>query len=323
MSEFGGVDVARQPYYFANGLMIRNSICAAPIDRQWGLVNGAVSRWDCDFHRQHARYVGLDIVGSAYVSTRGCTARGSLSVAGDDMISGLQRLTTTIHQQGARAILQLVHAGQRAIAVMPDDQWVARGPSSSKTPPTHALSVAQLAMIIEQFGQATRRAMAAGFDGVEIHGANHFLLQQFMSPLTNRRTDSYGGSLVNRLRLPIQIVRRVLQEAQSSQRPFVVGYRLSPEERLTGGLELSDQLFLMRCLVTLPVDCLSLSLHHYWQLPLTLKSPRPTAVLANRFIPQVPLMVAGKVVSRRDLNQLADWQIELVGVGRALLRDPQ
>nr|WP_272901902.1 hypothetical protein [Levilactobacillus brevis] len=89
-------------------------------------------------------------------------------------------------------------------------------------------------MIIEQFGQATRRAMAAGFDGVEIHGANHFLLQQFMSPLTNQRTDSYGGSLVNRLRLPIQIARRVLQEAQSSQRPFIVGYRLSPEERLTG-----------------------------------------------------------------------------------------
>lgn len=315
-----------RPYTFANSLWLRNGFCLAPLDLRTSLFDGAVSQNDCTFYQQHTGQVGMSIVGSLYIDQAGSTVTGSMGIADDGQIAGLKRLATAIQQQGSRAVVQLVHAGRMTNHFATNGAPVV-GPSAIRG--THgqvaqpqALTTAQIETIIADFGAATRRAIAAGFDGVEIHGANSFLLQQFMSPLSNHRTDDYGGDLVNRMYFPMRVAQRVLAVAAQSSRPFVVGYRISPEEVEPGGLNLADNLVLMRALSQLPLSYLSLSLRHYAQPAVTLTSQRPVADIVKRFVPRLPLMVAGGIRTSADVAQVADLGADLAAVGQQMIVDP-
>lgn len=307
-------------------LHLRNGYCLAPLETRTALFDGEVSRDDCYFHREHGRHVGLDIVGSIYVHASGATVTGSLSAADDAMIPGLRRLTAVIHASGARAVGQLVHAGRMTNHVATNGAPVV-GPSAVRAAHgvvemPHALTRAEVLAIVDQFGAATQRLILAGFDGVELHGANSFLLQQFLSPLSNRRTDDFGGDLLNRVRLPLLVVQRVLQVAKQARQPFVVGYRLSPEEVEPGGLRLLDTLTLSRLLAQLPIDYLSLSLHHYDQTAQTSAATVPVRRLFKTQIGNLPLMVAGEIVRAADVQRL-DQQVAFLAIGRQLMLNPQ
>ncbi|MFC6290747.1 oxidoreductase [Levilactobacillus angrenensis] len=315
-----------RPYTFANGLRLRNGFCLAPLDLRTSLFDGAVSQNDCTFYQQHTGQVGLSIVGSLYVAPAGSTVTGSMSIADDQQIAGLKQLAAAIHQQGSRAVVQLVHAGRMTNHFATNGAPVV-GPSAIRG--THgqvdqpqALTTAQIDTIVADFGAATQRAIAAGFDGVEIHGANSFLLQQFMSPLSNQRQDDYGGSLVNRMYFPMRVAQRVLTVATRAQRPFVVGYRISPEEIEAGGLSLADNLVLIRALSHLPLSYLSLSLRDYAQPAVTLATQRPVAELVKRFAPQLPLMIAGGIRTHADVARVADLGADLAAVGQQMIVDP-
>lgn len=143
-----------------------------------------------------------------------------------------------------------------------------------------------------------------------------------MSPLSNQRTDHYGGNLVNRMTFPLQVVQRVTRVAQTAGRPFLVGYRLSPEEIEDGGLSLADNLVLLRALAHLPVAYLSLSLHHYDQCSVTLTNAQPVAELVHRFVPTLPLMIAGEITTAADLRTVAGYGTRLAAVGRQIMLDP-
>ena len=120
--------------------------------------------------------------------------------------------------------------------------------------------------IITAFGEATRRAIEAGFDGIEIHGANTYLIQQFYSPFTNSRTDKWGGSRENRMRFPLAVLK-ACQEAikKYANRPFILGYRFSPEEPSTPGLTMADTFYLVDVLAECGLDYLHVSLGE-WHL---------------------------------------------------------
>jgi len=314
------------PYTFKSGVNLRSAICLAPLDTRTSLFDGEVSQNDCHFYREHTENVGLAIIGSVYVDLVGSTVTGSMSIANDQMIPGLTALATAIHEQGAKAIVQLVHAGRMTNKFVTQGEQV-MGPSPIQG--THGrvdcpaeLTSANIETIIDEFGQATQRAISAGFDGVEIHGANSFLLQQFMSPLSNQRTDEYGGSLVNRMFFPMRVAQRVLKIAATANRPFAVGYRISPEEIEAGGLSLADNLVLMKALSRLPLDYLSLSLQHYAQPTVTLKAELAVTELVKRFVPDLPLMVAGKIRTAEDLQNVAGMGVDLAAIGQQLIVEP-
>ncbi|MEI8599340.1 hypothetical protein P4S64_21710 [Vibrio sp. M60_M31a] len=150
-------------------------------------------------------------------------------------------------------VLQLFHAGNKAVPeLIPNGELVSasavaapKGPFNDGKLASRALTEQEILDVIRDFGEATRRAIEAGFDGIELHGAHGFLIQNFLSPLFNQRTDKWGGTLENRMRFPLEVVREVRRViSEYADRPFLLGYRISPEEPGEGALRIDDALAL-------------------------------------------------------------------------------
>lgn len=320
------LDQLFSPYQLTKDVRLQNRLVMAPLNMQSSLFNGAVSQNDLIFHARRAKYVGIDVVGSAYISDSGNTAYGSISAADDGKVKGLKQLATVIRQGGSAAILQLVHAGRMTNHLVTKGQPVlAPSPVEAQhgrvETPTEMTS-AQIETVIQEFEQATQRAIDAGFDGVELHGANTFLLQQFMSPASNQRTDAFGGSLANRIRFAATVVSRIMKVANNVSRPFIIGYRLSPEEIEPHGLTFGDNLVLMKTLAALGVDYISLSMKQYDQTPTTcpeLKDQRVADAAKLAVGDQVPIMVAGHLGTQFGFERATG---DLMAVGIKFLTTP-
>lgn len=313
-------------YQLTRNFKLKNRIVLAPLNIQSALFDGKVSLNDLDFHSKRSKDVGMDVVGSAYVSESGNTAFGSISAAKDEDIPGLRRLSETIHQNGCKAILQLVHAGRMT------NQFVTKGhpvvgPSPIKAEhgvvdtPTE-LTNDIIKQVIDDFVSATNRAIQAGFDGVELHGANTFLLQQFMSPCSNQRHDQFGGSIMNRVKFPLLVAHEVARAAHTETfHPFVVGYRLSPEEVETGGLTFTDNLVLMSLLKQVGIDYLGLSLRWYNQHSVTNQQLGRFSVaeVVRQVVGELPMIVSGQL---NDPAHLREAGGDLFAVGKQLFVKP-
>jgi 2,4-dienoyl-CoA reductase-like NADH-dependent reductase (Old Yellow Enzyme family) len=205
-------------------LTLSHRIAVSPMC-QYSYTDGLSNDW----HLVHlgSRAIGgaaLIIVEAAAVSPEGRITPGDLGIWSSDHIPGLQRVTRFLHEHGSFAAIQLAHAGRKASMALPWDPVEAIPPSAggwdnvlapSPIPyadnyaQPHELDLAGIQQIVEHFAAATRRALAAGFDAVEIHAAHGYLLHEFLSPLSNQRTDQYGGSFENRTRLLIEVIRAV------------------------------------------------------------------------------------------------------------------
>jgi len=175
--------------------------------------------------------------------------------------------------------------------------------------------------VIQEFVDAVDRAYAAGFDGVELHGANTFLIQQFVSPQSNKRTDIFGGNLYRRLTFVTLLVTKVIEHARKLSSNFVVGYRLSPEEIEDGGMTIYETISLAIVLDKLGIDYLSLSIINYAQKPQTVDTEMSIANIFEKFI-NCPLVVAGGIKTKQDISA-AGRQADFLAVGMALLKDPE
>lgn len=307
-------------------LKVKNRFVLPPLDMRMSLFDGTISQNDIEFHRDHSKNVGIDVVGSAFISDCGNTALGSISISRDEDVEGLTLLADTIHQNGARAIIQLVHAGRMTNSQNTlGDEVVA--PSAVKA--THGvvstpkeLTRVEIYNIINQYQLAAKRAMAAGFDGIEIHGANGFLPQQFLSRLSNQRNDQFGGTLANRLRFAKLLIQSVMaQTAQFGNQNFIVGYRLSPEEFEAGGMTIRESLMLSKELEQLGISYVSLSLHNF-ELPPRTFNTDTTIVKIFKNALNCPLMIAGKINSE-DRVQRALKVSDFIGIGRPLIIDSE
>jgi len=188
--------------------------------------------------------VGLIITSHAYVESRGRARASQLGVHSDALIPALARLAEAAHAHGARTVLQLAHGG--CTANEPVGEWV--GPSSLTLPDGHAcreLTTAEIAAIVQHFRNGARRAMAAGFDGVQIHSAHAYLLSQFLSPYFNRRLDRYGGSLVNRARIHREVLTAIRGEVGDST-PVLI--KINSEDFLDGGFTKKEMVEVARML---------------------------------------------------------------------------
>ncbi|BAX69621.1 NADH:flavin oxidoreductase [Leuconostoc suionicum] len=210
-------------FKFDNGLVIKNHIVMSPMTTMTSFYNGMITTDELNYYAARAGGPGIIITGVANVSDNGKGFEGELSVAHDEMLPGLTKLAKVIHKDGTKAILQIFHAGRKAnSAILRGERPVSASaiaasyPANSETP--RALSDSEIHQIITEFGEATRRAIEAGFDGVELHGANTYLLQQFYSENSNQRSDEWGGSREKRLKFPLVVIETVNKTVKNIQK---------------------------------------------------------------------------------------------------------
>ena len=254
------------------GVTFKNRIVVSPMC-QYAAVDGHATDWHFDHHARFA----LGGVGGALVEATGILPEGRitpdcLGIWDDAHIPGLSRIVATYHRQGAAIGIQIGHAGRKASSTAPWDggwalpeddprAWQTVAPSAiayhEDWPVPHELTEAEIEGIVEAFVAAALRAVAAGFDFVEIHGAHGYLLHEFVSPVSNKRTDRYGGSAENRMRLSLEVASRVRAVIPETMPLF---YRASCIDRIPGeGLTLDDTVSLAAALKAVGVDVVDCS----------------------------------------------------------------
>lgn len=205
--------------------------------------------------------VGLIVTGLSYVHPAGQISPTQTSIASDDCIHGLQKVTDTVHDRGAKIAVQLAHTGRESASFLQSKGKVAKGPSLVENDPYfHAdyqcLTEDDIWEIVGAFGDAAKRAREAGFDAVQLHGAHAYLLSQFLSPFSNRREDDWGGSLENRIRLHMEILRDIRAKVGDD---YAVLIKMGVQDGFPGGLELSEGKRAARLLAQGGFDALEIS----------------------------------------------------------------
>lgn len=263
------------------------------------------------------------IVEPAFISENGRCSRHQLSAADDDKVEGLSRLASSIKNTGAVAILQLNHGGAKAYSKDKSELLSPSGvlaPNVTQEVTPRQMTLGEIAQVKADFIKATERAMEAGFDGVEIHGAHGFLLNQFNSPLTNFRQDKYGGSRKNRARLSLEVASD-LKEVVGNK---LLLYRLGATDGYDKGLTMPDAIWIAKELVRNGVDIIDVSGGHGGYRGHTRSQGYfvPIAVEIKQNLTQ-PVMVAGGISSPQYANEVIEEEgLDFVGVGRALLSRP-
>ncbi len=319
-------------------MILRNRLVLPPITTNYGSSKGLVTQAVLDFYRERAKDVGLVIVEAASVQATGRIVPGSLGLWDDSQVSPMAKLVKTIKKQGASALVQLSHAGPRCPPVPGKRHGFS--PSGVRFRPDVepiVMNAGDIDQLIRDFSRAGLRAQKAGFDGVEIHGAHLYLLSQFLSPLTNRREDQYGGDAKGRASLALEIVR----ELRSHLGPdYPLFFRINAEERIPGGLTLEDALVMAKLLKEASVDVFDVTLiaQGGWKeawgktwltgssaLPKDLPSGANVS-LAAAFKKEIglPVIAVGKFgMGDAALRAVQDENIDLIAVGRQMICDPE
>jgi NADPH2 dehydrogenase len=271
--------------------------------------------------------IGLIIVEHTYVNPSVKAHPRQLGIDDDSLIPGLEKLVEAIHKMGVPIGLQISHSGARALEtptapsslVSPYLRRFGKEISDTLEIPVE-LSIEDINLIIKDFSAAAHRAKEAGFDLIEIHGAHGYLLNEFFSPLTNKRQDQYGGSFENRLRLPLEVITAV-KKVVGEELP--VFYRLGADDRILGGIGLEDSLRAVPYFVEAGVDCLDISGGICGYLK---EGPEGFFTYLSKEIKRissVPVLVTGGITQASSAHQIITEQsADLVGVGRAMLKDP-
>lgn len=306
------------------GLKIPNRLVMPPMANQLATDKGEVTDRLIAHYSDRAPGVGLVIVEHCYVMPEGRLRMAQPGIDSDDLIPGLAKLAQAVHEQGARIAIQINHAGSKT----PPDaaRRLPVGPSPVPFPGSDVepreLTVDEIEEIVLAFGQAARRAREAGFDAVEVHGAHGFLNSQFLSPLTNRRTDQYGGTLRNRVRLPLQIVSEILQQVGSD---YPVLYRLGADDFMDGGLTIEEGAQAAEALARAGVDVIDVSGGLGGANHPTIRGQGFLVPMAERVkaAARVPVIGVGGVTEPQFADRIIrEGRVDMVAVGRAILRDP-
>lgn len=314
----------------APNLVLRNRVAMAPMTTWASNDDGTVSEDEEAYYRRRAKDVGLVITGCTHVQENGIGFTGEFAAHDDRFIPSLKRLAAAAKSGGARAILQIFHAGVKTQPALVADIVGASavtgeaGPFAPAVTP-RALREAEIVDVIQAFAAAARRAIIAGFDGVELHGAHGFLIQNFFSPRTNRRNDRWGGSLENRMRFPLAVVAAVKSAIEEhADRPFALGYRLSVDEGNADGLRIADSLQLIDRLIDGGVSYVHASLGSALdEKPVDgMSGPTIVRILREHIGVRVPLIAAGQIGTADEAERLIELGLALVAVGHGLVMNP-
>jgi 2,4-dienoyl-CoA reductase-like NADH-dependent reductase (Old Yellow Enzyme family) len=319
------------------GITLKNRIVVSPMC-QYSSEDGFATDW-------HLVHLGSRAVGgaalvfseAAAVEARGRISPQDLGIYRDEHIEMLSRITAFIREQGAVAGIQLAHAGRKASTYRPwssfkgevapeDGGWQTLGPSAQRFseiyPQPRELTREEIAEIVRAFQVAAQRALKAGFQVIELHGAHGYLLHEFLSPLSNLRADEYGGGLANRMRLLLEVVDAT-RAVWPQELPLFV--RLSASDWTEGGLTIEDTIEVARALKQHGVDLVDASsggnvptaqipLKPGYQVPFAEQVRREAGIASG---------AVGLITHPGQANEIvSDGKADLIFLARELLRDP-
>ena len=320
------------PFTLPNGTELKNRLLMAPMTTCSGYFDGTVSSELVEYYRVRAGSIGTIIVECCFIDDLGLAFPGAIGINNDAKIAGLAKIAAAIKAEGSKAILQIYHGG-RMVDPMLIGGRTPVAPSALAAPrpgaaTPRALTAEEVDNTIAQFGDAVRRAVQAGFDGVEIHGANTYLIQQFYSPNSNQRTDEWGGSRDNRAKFPLAVLDVTHKMArQYADDAFIIGYRFSPEELEEPGIRFDDTMYLLEKLAARGLDYLHFSLGASLRPSINdTQDPTPLiekyCALRSENLAQVPVMGVGGVVNLADAEEGIRHGYDLMAVGRATIAYP-
>ncbi|MGV2940219.1 NADH-dependent flavin oxidoreductase [Mesobacillus sp. LC4] len=316
-------------FTFKNGINLKNRLVMAPMTNFSSNEDGTVTDEEVNYYVRRSKGVSMVVTACTYVTRNGKGFHGEFGADTDEMIPSLKKLATAIKAEGAKAVLQIFHGGRECPPeLVPNGDIVSASDvqserNSAKAP--RALTGEEVQHIIAAFGETTRRAIEAGFDGVEIHGANGYLIQQFFSPHSNRRDDQWGGSLAKRMAFPLAVVDEVKKvTAKHAKEPFIIGYRFSPEEPEEPGITMADTLQLIDALAEKDLDYLHVSLNDFWSKPRRgVDDDRSRMeIIHERVGSKVPVIGVGSLYSADDVIKAFETGVPLLALGRELIIDP-
>lgn len=314
-----------QTYTLNNGVTIKNRLVVAPMTHFGSQADGLISDQERTFLSNRAGDMGLFITAATLVQKDGKAFHGQPEATGEHCLDSLKETAQILQQQGAKAILQIHHGGSKAIDDLLDslDKISA---SASEAEHAREATEKEVEALIASYAQAADLALRAGFDGVEIHGANTYLIQQFYSAQSNRRNDQWGGSLENRMRFPLAVINAVVAVREKHQRDdFIIGYRFSPEEPGDDGLTMTETGALIDAWVQKPLQYLHVSL---WEFDKKIRRGGDTAQTRMQFIHEringkLPLIGVGNLFTADQI--LAAYETgwaEFIALGKTVMINP-
>jgi 2,4-dienoyl-CoA reductase-like NADH-dependent reductase (Old Yellow Enzyme family) len=330
--------VVWSPYTFNCGREMANRFAIAPMTTDSSHADGTAADDELDFVRRRAASgFGAVISSATYVADDGRSWQGT-GAAHDRHLPSLQRLAEAMRAAGGLAILQIYDGGRIA---RPDliGEHTMRAPSAvaslrpgARTP--RAMTSDEVEGLVGSFGAAAALARKAGFDGVEIHGANHYAIHQFFSPRANQRGDRWGGTLAKRMNFPLAVAAAV-RDALGPK--LIAGFRVTPFEAEADGYTLEDAKQLCAELAKLGLDYISISLDDYRKSqpqrearvyngpvePINTPAASPITEFARVIAGRCAVMASGGIRTCGDAEDAIGMGADLVAVGRAVVVDPE
>jgi 2,4-dienoyl-CoA reductase-like NADH-dependent reductase (Old Yellow Enzyme family) len=300
----------------------QNRLAVAPMTTSQSNPDGTISedevRW---LERLASDDYGLVITCAAAISKKSIAFHNQMSVANEDMLPGLTLLEKQLNKYRSKTVIQLCHAGSRAIPGLTGTLAYSASSYTMSSIPNFVspktLSSEQIDEIIEDFANACERVEKAGFDGIEFHGANGYLFTQFISKMTNLRHDEYGGSLVNRTRFSREVVKVCRKRVQKN---FIIGFRITMENGwLETGLDIDENIQIINWLKEDGIDYIHIS-HLFFDAAST-KYPYKIALqyICQNINPDLPLICAGSITNIDSANKALEYGASMVAIGRAAI----
>lgn len=318
---------------------LRNRIAMPPMTMCYAAADDGVSQREIDYLSERAKGgVGLIIVGGACVEGdmgKLFASTPVLCIDRDDLIPGYRKLTDALHGHGAKAAIQLYHAGrQTTLEKTGGRPPIAPSAVTTKLlgivpmPDSRAATLEEVYALEDAFAEAARRAQGAGFDAVLIDGGAGYLIGQFMSPFTNKRTDAYGGSLENRMRFPLKIIEKTKKKVGDD---FTLLFDLPSDELIDGGIDVDESTKMAKILEAAGIDAfrVHVALYETYQYVIP-PAAVPHAVHARLGRALKENLTTAKVMLGHRINDpwiaervLAEGAADVVLLGRPLIADPE
>jgi NADPH2 dehydrogenase len=306
-------------------MTLTNRLVMPPMATAKSEGDGKVSPEVIDYYREKSEggYISLIVIEHSFISHEGKASNNQLSVAEDNMIEGLKKLAEVIRGNGSKAVMQINHAGsaakQEITGMTPVGPSAVANPRLGNTP--HALTKDEIMGIVKDFRNAALRVKEAGFDGVEIHSAHGYLLNQFFSPLTNKRTDEYGGDVHKRIRLHLEVIKAVRSAVGEN---FPILLRFGASDFVDGGSSLEDSKVAAQEFEKAGVSILDISGGFCGYVVKGLDGQGYFSQLTEglKTVVSIPVILTGGITEAKAAEELlSQGKADLIGVGRAILKD--
>jgi len=306
-------------------LTLKNRLVMPPMATSKSNQDGKVSKDILDYYDEKSRggYISLIIIEHSFIAQKGKASDKQLSVADDSIIEGIKNLANIIHKNGSKTVMQINHAGSAATKKVTGYDPV--GPSAIANPRLgyvpKELIKEEIKEIILGFKNAARRVKEAGFDGVEIHSAHGYLLNQFFSPLTNKRTDEYGGDLLGRIKIHLDIIKAV-RDVVGDEFPILL--RLGATDNMDGGTTIEDSKIASLAFEKAGVDILDISggFCGYTVPGNTSQGYFSTLTQVVKEVVSIPVLLTGGITQVNAAEELlSSGKTDLIGVARAIYKD--